>query len=188
MKRPGFFEGAVVALVASIAGGACYAALTTMFPSAAVLRFLIAALGLAYVLYLLRRSDERVWRITAVALWVLAALALWVFEPPSLLYLAAHLGLVWLVRSLYFHSSLLSALADLGLVALGLAAAVWAAQESGSVALSVWCFFLVQALCTSIPARFPAGGASADGAVPEDRFQRAHQAAEAALRSIHSIR
>ena len=188
MKRPGFFEGAAVALVASIAGGACYAALTTVFPSGAVFRVVVAALGLAYIVYLLQRNEERVGRVTAIVLWLVAAIALWISGPPSLLYLCAHLGLVWLIRSLYFHSSLISALADLGLVALGLAAAVWAARQSGSFALSLWCFFLVQALYAALPARFPGEGASAGSAVPEDRFQRAHQAAEAALRSLHSIR
>jgi hypothetical protein len=188
MKRPGFLEGAAVALVASIAGGACYAALTAVFPPLAVFRVLVAALGLAYVVYLLRRNEERVGRLTTVTIWLAAAGALWISEPPSLLYLCAHLGLVWLVRSLYFHSSLLAALADLGLVALGLAAAVWAARQSASFALSVWCFFLVQALYAAIPVRFP-GESGRDGhAVPEDRFQRAHQAAEAALRGLHSIR
>jgi hypothetical protein len=188
VKRPGFFEGAAVALVASLAGGACYSALTSVFPSAAVFRLVVAALGLAYVVYLLRQSEERVGRVTAIVLWLVAAVALWIFGPPSLLYLCAHLGLVWLVRSLYFHSSLLSALADLGLVALGLAAAVWAARQSGSFALSLWCFFLVQALYAAIPARFPGESGPAGVTVPEDRFQLAHRAAEAALRSLHSIR
>ena len=68
------------------------------------------------------------------------------------------------------------------------AAAVWAARQSGSFALSLWCFFLVQALYAAIPARFPGEGGSTADAVPEDRFQRAHRAAEAALRSLHSIR
>jgi hypothetical protein len=150
-----------------------------------VLRFVVAGLGLAYVVYLLRRNEERVGRVVATALWLVAALALWIFEPPALLYLAAHLGLVWLVRSLYFHSSLLTALADLGLVALGFAAAVWAASETHSVALSVWTFFLVQALFIAIPARIAATAAAASD-IPEDRFQRAHLAAEAALRRMHS--
>jgi len=36
------------------------------------------------------------------------------------MYLLVHLGLIWLIRSLYFYSSVLSALADLGLGGLGL--------------------------------------------------------------------
>ena len=186
MKRPTFFEGVIVAAVASLAAGACFAALTTVFPSAGVLRLVVAGLGLAYVVYLLRRNDERVGRVVTIAVWLAAALALWIFEPPSLLYLAAHLGLVWLVRSLYFHASLLSALADLGLVALGLAGAVWAANETHSIALSVWTFFLVQALYIAVPPRIAARAEAAVRDLPEDRFQRAHQAAEAALRRMHS--
>ena len=181
MNRPGFFEGAVVALVASIAGGACYAALATVFPSAAVLRFLIAALGLAYVLYLLRRNEERVGRITAIALWLLAAAALWVFEPPSLLYLCAHLGLVWLVRSLYYYSGLLPALIDFGLSLLGTAFAVWSAQRTGSFGLALWCFFLAQAFHVLIPESMrPARGHPES----EDPFSRAHRAAETAVRKL----
>ena len=185
MKRPTFFEGVAVAAVASLAAGACYAALALVFPSAGVMRLVVAALSLAYVVYLLKRTEERIGRIVAIAVWVAAALALWIFAPSSLFYLAGHLGLVWLVRSLYFHGSLLSALADLGLVALGLAAAVWAATQTHSVALSVWTFFLVQALFVTIPPRL-ASSESAARELPEDPFQRAHQAAEAALRRMHS--
>jgi len=164
------------------------AALTTLFPSGAVLRFIIAGLGLAYLIYLLSRNEERVGRITTIALWLGVAIALWLLQPPFAAYLSAHLGLIWLVRSLYFHSSLVTALADLGLVALGLAAAVWSATRSHSAALSVWCFFLVQALYVAIPARLAARGGMADEAAPEDRFHHAHRAAEAALRRLHSIR
>jgi len=188
MKRPGFFEGVAVAVIASLAAGACFAALTTLFPSGAVLRFIIAGLGLAYLIYLLSRNEERVGRVTTIALWLGVAIALWLLQPPFAAYLSAHLGLIWLVRSLYFHSSLVTALADLGLVALGLAAAVWSATRSHSAALSVWCFFLVQALYVAIPARLAARGGTADEAAPEDRFHHAHRAAEAALRRLHSIR
>ena len=60
-------------------------------------------------------------------------------------YVLVHLGLVWLVRSLYYYSGLLPALADLGSALLGAAFAVWAAQRSDSAWLALWCFFLVQA-------------------------------------------
>jgi len=188
MRRPGFFEGVAVAAIASLAGGACYVALTTIFSSSAVLRFVVAGLGLAYIVYLLSRNEERVGRITVIALWLAAACVLWLIAPSFAAYLCAHLALVWLVRSLYFHASLVAALADLGLVALGLAAAVWSATRSHSAALSIWCFFLVQALYVAIPARVAAPDQGTKEAAPEDRFQHAHRAAEAALRRLHSIR
>ena len=71
---------------------------------------------------------------------------------------------VWLVRSLYYYSGLLPALADLGVTALGAAFAVWAAQRSDSAWLALWCFFLVQAFHVLIPASLTQRGGAADAA------------------------
>ena len=187
MKRPSFLEGVGVALVASLAAGACYAALTLVFSNAAALRCVVVGLSLAYVVYLLSRTEERVGRVTALSLWCVCAGAAWAFGTPFVAFLCMHLAFVWLVRSLYFHSSLLAALADLGLVALGLAAALWSVTSAHSVALSVWCYFLVQALYVAIPARLEPKSAARGGTLPEDRFQHAHAAAETALRRFRSV-
>ena len=186
MKMPTFFEGVGVALAASLTGSVFYAALTPVFTSGGVLRLLIAGLGLGYVIYLLRRTPERIGRITTLAAWSVAAVITWVMTPPLTLYVLIHIGLVWLIRSLYFYSSLLSALADLGLGGLAFASAVWALVHTGSLFLALWCFFLVQALFVAIPPSMKqqAQVASSD---PEDRFQHAHRAAEAALRKLSSI-
>lgn len=182
MKRPGFFEGVGVALVASAIAGVLFSVLATLLPGGLVLRALVAGLALAYLLYLLQRSGERVGRLSTIALWALATVAIWLAGLGLPAYLLAHVSLLWLVRSLYFHASLLAACADLGLALLGLAAAVWAARTSGSVFLTFWCFFLVQALFIAIPARrVPPAEAHAEGGDGGERFQRAHRAAEAAL-------
>jgi len=183
MKRPAFIEGVAVALVASLAGGAAFAGLTTLLAGGLALRLLVAGLGLCYVIYLLRRSGVRIGRVTVVAAWLAAAVLAWVSDVPLSLYLLAHIGLVWLVRSLYFHAGVLPALADLGLNGLALAAAVWAAVQTGSVALGLWCLFLTQALFVVIPAdlRRRPGPAVTRG---EDRFSRAHRAAQTALRRL----
>jgi len=188
MKAPTFLEGVAVALVASLVGSVLYTALTPTFASAAVLRLLIAGIGLGYLLYLLRRSHERVGRITVVALWVLAAVVLWLLHPPLPLYLVLHIGLVWLVRSLYFYASVVSALTDLGLSSLSLAAAIWAATHTGSLFLSVWCFFLLQALFVSIPHELSGKAAQRQPVADrDDRFQHAQRAAEAAVRKLSSV-
>ena len=187
MKQPTFPEGVTVALAASLAGSMLYTALDTVFPGVPVLRLLIAGIGLAYVVYLLGRSTERVGRVTAAAAWLLVAGVLWFTHPPLLLYVCVHLGIIWLIRSLYFYSSALSALADLGLNGLGLAAAIWAITRTGSVFLGIWCFFLVQALFVFIPksvSRKP--GAGQAGQAGEDRFQHAYRAAETAVRKLSS--
>lgn len=188
MNKPDFLEGVGVALVASIAGGVLQSTLGMALPGNTVLQLLIAAIGLAYILYLLNRSQARIGRVTTVAAWMLLAMLAWFTGPPLLLYLLIHLGAIWLVRSLYFYSSLLPALADLGLIGLGLAAALWSVSHTGSVFLGIWCFFLLQALFSAIPASLQRrlGGAQTPPAA-EDRFQQAHRVAEAAVRTLTSI-
>jgi hypothetical protein len=188
MKRPGFMEGVALALGVSIVAAVLFTVLGPVFGGAAVLRLLIAASSLVYIVYLLARSPERVGRITTLAAWTMAALVLWWLEPPLLMYVLVHAGLIWLVRSLYFHASVLSALADLGLNGLGLVTAVWATLQAGSLFLSLWCFFLVQALFVGIPRRI--GREHSDrqpGSDGEDRFQHAYRAAEGALRKLTSV-
>lgn len=188
MKRPQFFEGVVVALTASVFGAALFSALGTVFAGGAVLRLLIAGIGLAYVVYLLARSGERVGRVTVLTVWLVLAGATWFVAPPLPLYLVAHIGMIWLIRSLYFHASALSALADLGLTGLSLAAAVWAGIHSQSVFLSIWCFFLAQALFVVLPVSWCRSWNAASDTRGEDRFECAHRVAETALRRFSAVR
>ena len=142
-----------------------------------------ALLGFAYLLYAVGRSGERVGRVTTVACWVVIASGAWLLGLPLAGYVLVHIGLVWLVRSLYYYAGLLPALADLGVTVLGAAFAVWAAQRSESAWLVLWCFFLVQAFHVLIPAsltRRDQGGLDSR----DDAFARAHRAAEAAVRRL----
>lgn len=185
MKRPTFVEGALVALSAALAGTLAYSGIGLVFPGTVSLRLLIAGLGLGYLLYLLGRSRERIGRVTILAAWLGVAGLLWVFSAPLSLYLLIHLGMIWVARSLYFHQGPLAAVADLGLAGIGLLAALGTYLHTGSLFLSLWCLFLVQALFVFIPARM--GGRRVKGGDEDDRFRRAHQAAEAAVQRLSSI-
>jgi hypothetical protein len=178
-------RGIGAALVLTAAGAAVLAALGTLMGPGAALRAVIALMGFAYVLYLLASSEERVGRISTVALWLCAAAAAWFAGVPLVGYVLIHAGLAWLVRSLYFAHGLLAALAELGLVMLGLAFAVWAASRSGSALLAFWCFFLVQAFHALVPAAF--GRRTAEPR-DEQAFTRAQRAAEAALQRMSALR
>ena len=185
MKRPSFFHGVIVAAVLGFFASAIVATLTPFVGLGAVLRFVIPALGLAYLLYLFSRSEERVGRVTTLFLWsVLAAITWWV-APPLPLYLLIHVAAVWLVRSLYFYSGVLPALLDLGLSTLSISATVWAISRSGSVFLATWCFFLVQALFVAIPPtenrkQKPQRNTAADS----ENFEHARRQADQALRQL----
>jgi hypothetical protein len=193
---PSLFHGVVAALVFSLCGAALLAALTPIVGAASALRAVVALLGLAYLLYLLGRSGERTGRITTVAVWSVATAAIWFAEPPLAVFVLLHACMIWLVRSLYHHSSVLSALGDLALSTLAVAFAAWAASRSGSVWLALWCFFLVQAFFALLPSPMGGaiggaiGGGARGGARVEDgeAFERAHRAAQAALRRLAETR
>ncbi len=187
MRSPTFLHGVAVAFVLSFFASALFTAMTFIIGPEPVLRLLIPVLGFGYVLYLLGRSGERTGRVITIIVWILVAAGTFFIAPPLALYLIVHVGLVWLIRSLYFYSSSLAALIDLALSAASLAVAVWAATWSGSVFLTVWCFFLMQALFASIPRTFPRGARKESGASPyrdEEPFERAHRMAEAAVRRL----
>jgi hypothetical protein len=186
MKTLTFLEGAGIALAASIAGSVAYTALSAVAGGGA-LRPVVTGLALGYVLYLLARSPGRVGRVTALGAWGAAAVLVWLAAPPLALFLLLHIGGLWLLRSLFFHSSLFSAAADLGLSLLALAAAVWALVHTGSLLLGIWCFFLVQALFVAIPPSLarPAVAGRDEG---EDPFEHAHRVAETAVRRLTSTR
>lgn len=182
MKRPGFFHGVVVAAILGFFASAIVATLTPFLGLGAVVRLVIPLLGLAYLLYLINRTAERVGRVTTLTLWTAMAAVTWWIAPPLPLYLMVHVGTIWLVRSLYFYSGVIPALMDLGLGALSISAAVWAITRSGSVFLATWCFFLVQALFVAIP---PAVQRKAkpeqNTPAGNENFERARRQADAAL-------
>ena len=189
MKRPGFFHGVIVAAVLGFFASAIVATLTPFVGLGTVVRLVIPLLGLAYLLYLLNRSAERLGRVTTLTCWTAMTAVAWWAAPPLPLYLLIHVGAVWLIRSLYFYSGVLPALMDLGLGALSVSAAVWAISRSGSVFLATWCFFLVQALFVAIPPTAPRKVTLKQNTPAHSRnFERANRQADAALHQLFSKR
>ncbi len=187
MKRPTLLEGVSVAIAASATGGVFFSVLGSVLPTGSVSRLLITGFGLTYVIYLLSRSDERIGRITVLTTWLAASGTIWLLSPSLPLYLLLHVGMLWVIRSLYFYSSVLSSLADLGVNVLSLATTVWAALETGNAFLIIWCFFLSQALFVFIPAAIgPHESKHTNRNAGEDRFEQAYREAEAALRKYSS--
>jgi hypothetical protein len=106
-----------------------------------------AALGdrdrpFAYVLYLIGKSGRaRGPRRTAVC-WLVVAVGAHGGLPLAA-YVLVHVGMIWLVRSLYYYSGVHPRSRTSGLSVLGVACSpVWAAQRTGSAWLAFWCFFL----------------------------------------------
>lgn len=187
MKTISFWEGVAFALCASISGGIAFFGLSALVGDDCALRLVISGLSVVYIIYLLYRSNERIGRITILLIWLAVLTILWLLYPPISLFLCSHLLAIWLVRSLYFYASLFAALADLCLHAFSLSAAFWACQQAGSLFLSLWCFFLVQALFVVISSRKKTNKQQANIAANTTDFNSAYQAAEAAVRKLSSI-
>lgn len=186
--RGSLLHGIAAAFALSLCGGALLALLGPMFGASSALRCVVALLGLAYLLYLLACSTARTGRVVTVAVWLGAAALLWFADLSLGAYVAFHAGMIWLVRSLHHHSSILAALADLGLTVLAAAFSAWAVGRTGSFWLAMWCFFLVQAFFVLLPASFGVGGPPSRSRDDDDGFDRAHRAAEAALRRLAETR
>jgi len=183
MKRVGFLSNVGVALLLSLLGGAGYAGLRLALGPATALQVVVAGLAGGYLLYLLMRAPERTGRVVAFSAWLAGTAAALMFSPHLGVLLCAQVLMIWLLRSLYFHSSAFAALADLLLSALAVGAGIWAAEQSGSLFMTAWCFFLVQALFVCIPAKFPRSQEDRDASAP-DTFMHAHRAAESAVRRL----
>jgi hypothetical protein len=184
MSAPGFWRGVAVALALSVVGAVVYTALAPVLGSGVVLRYLVAGLGAAYLALLLRELGARIGRVVVVAGWLAVTFALVAFDPSIWVWLLAQATLIWLVRSLYRYDGLPSAFADAALSAFAVMAAIATAAYTRSAFLTLWSFFLVQALYVLIGAGRDSRQADADGA---DAFGEAHRSAETALRRL-SIR
>jgi len=185
MKSATFPEGALLALVSSLVGTISYTALMPVVGGEMAICMIITCLGLGYILYILKRSGERIGLLSTLVLWAVITIAMLLFMPSPFLFLTIQLGLIWIIRSLYFYASVISALADLVLVGFSLMATVWATDQTGSLFLGIWCCFLVNALFVFIPVDMKQRNyKSGRLAEQSDRFQQAYQAAESAFKQI----
>jgi hypothetical protein len=175
-SRATFLGGVAIAAALAAAGAALFSATFAWWSPRVALRLIVALVSGAYVVYLLARSDERTGRIVTVAVWTVAAALLAEFGDALSLYLIGHASLLWLVRALYHQRSTLGALADLGLTALALVAAVAAMRSTGSLFMAIWTFFLIEALFAATP-NDPVRPHRNDPAEPFDRAQRTANAA-----------
>lgn len=187
MNRPGIGEGVLFALIAAVITVVSAVVLSIALSGPTLLTTVTSAVAFLYILYLLRRSGERVGRvIVATGFLVLVGVAL-ALSPSPLTHLLLLAGAIWITRALYYYQSALLALVDLGIVIAGTITCLWAWQTSHSPGLTVWTFFLVQSLFVLVPSTLANAGKremkDSDAAV---NFSEAHEAARAAARELAS--
>lgn len=186
MKQITVFEGIFIGVMLLLLCAPLWTMLAIALPFYLALSSVVSLAALAYFLYLLWRLPHRPGKLLLGVISSLLLLPALVFLSfPALVLLSA--GCLWLLRSWLRYRSPLSGICDALLIAFGLAAAVWAALQTGSILISLWCFFLVQALFCLIPRQFSkkAGKRVAIAVCrPEGGFDAAFAAAEQALRRL----
>ena len=187
MKRPAFIEGVLLAVMLGVLGRVTYTGLHLFLSGRETLLTVITMLALCYLIYLLKNSRERTGRFTVCSCWLLLTAALCISQPPVMAFTLAQAAMLWLVRSLYFYSSVLSALADLVLTGLALTAVIWGGLYTNSLFFCIWSFFLIQALFVIIPSDWHRAANTGSKIDNNDRFEQAHRCAEAAIRKLSSL-
>jgi hypothetical protein len=182
MKTPSFWREVLLALVISVGGAVVHNVLAGFIGRALSLRVVVLLVAMVYVLSLLRQSPLASGRVVAALAWLALSLLLVAFNPALTVWLLMQTAFIWLLRGLQGYDSLISAGMDALLSAFALAAAVTTATHTQSLFLTLWCFFLVQALAVFVPRRAPERRQAA--AVPENDFDASFRNAEAALRRL----
>lgn len=184
LNRPGFIEGAGIALLISLLVTVSVTLFEWLLPSVLMGYLLIFASGLGYLLYLLTRGHQKTGRLSVIAIYIVSVAVMLLADVQASWVAMLILGEIWLVRSFYFYNSLLSALLDLGLTLFSLAGAVAAYLHTDSLFLSIWSLMLIQACFVWIPADWRQHARDKHYRHTMDRFDVALRAAENAVRKL----
>jgi len=189
MRQTGFGEGVVLAF-----GFALFS--VTVFPIVfgglfvlSNAHLMIAFLSSLYGFYLLYSSGKRTGTLTVLCLWVTSLVIIWTSGTPANSFLLMHLAALCVLRSLLFHPSLAGLFLDACLQLCAAFCSFWSLHRTGSVFLSVWSFFLVQATFYRIRHLLPGRSATRKELsleTSENRFNSAQRDAEAALNKLNA--
>ena len=183
MNTTTFWRQIGLGLLLSVMAGVLYVALSPLLGAAIAGRGLVLGLGAVYLAWLLHELRARIGLVVTLAVWLLTSALLIAFNPSLWLWIGAQTLLIWLLRCLYRYDSLKGAIFDAALSVFAFAAALATARYTHSLFLTLWSWFLVQALFVFIP---PSRHPNAAATEPEfdDAFGQAHRTAEAALRRM----
>lgn len=182
MKTPSLLSGITFAIVACVGGSVLYTLLPLVFSATISLKITICVISAGYLFFLLKKGRQHSGRVIALTTWTLISVAGLLVDLPIATFILSQVAMIWLTRSIVFHRSLLLSLLDLGLIAIGLLAAVWALLQTDSMATALWCFFLVQSLFGTISnLKLISKG---QPPVDQNRFQAAHRVAKDAIQKL----
>ena len=180
MSAPTFLRGVALALALALGAAVFMDGVATVFGAKSALRLIVTGLGLVYIGYLAASATRRTGIVTTLLFWAVATAAAWFVAPSIAVYALLQVAMIWLARSVLERRRPLAALADLSINAAAVLLATAAMTRTGSLFLTVWSFFLVQALHVAIP-RFTRSGRPVPRPDLESEFDAARQRATTAI-------
>jgi len=184
MQRPTLLEGVLVALMLSLLAAPIVVLLHSLVGSLLAWKAVVVVMAYTYICYLLVQRGRTSGRVTLGLLALAALLAGAALDLRLISMLLLSVALIWGIRSFAYSRSLVSVVLQGVVCVLGCGAALMVYGHSGSCALAIWGFFLVQAAFVLIPARLtrrPTADIYEQLRGSPDGFGRAHHAAEQAL-------
>jgi len=179
-----FTRGVLLALGFAFLSSVAFTVIGPGYPFHTILFLLIPGLSFVYLLSIGKYRHRKSGWTSCLVLWCVFALALWTLAPYWVDFVLLHAVVLSAIRSMFFQKSLLAVLMDFALTVLAVCTSFWAASHTGSIFLSVWCFFLVQAAFVSIPAWASLKSVHISPNSNSKAFDAAHRKAEEALRKI----
>ena len=184
MKSPSLSSGIGFAFFAAIATAILTLSLPIVLPLLAP-KFTLALITIAYLYYLIRRSGEKTGRVVIGSISIGVSLIALTIEMSLFEFILIELGLIWIVRSLYLRARPLPALLDGLLVIAGVLLASWGILQTQSLAIAVWCFYLVQALFIEWPDKLFTKNVDTEiETSDQQRFDQAWQVAQQAVEKL----
>lgn len=180
MRAPTFLHGVALALALALGSAVFMDGIAPVLGSLAAVRLLVTGLGLVYLGYLSAAAKGRTGAVTIVLAWAVATAIAWFVTPGIAVYALLQVLLLWLARIFLQRRRPLPAFADLAINAAAVVLATAALTRTGSLFLTVWSFFLVQALHVAIP-RFTSARPSTRRSDLDTAFDAASRRASAAI-------
>lgn len=182
MKKPNLLDGILAAILITVCTGSISLILSSFITDNTLFKILLSFSTLSYLIYLLKRSQTQIGWFVVIMTWGFINFGSWLMGLSLIEQVILQIGLIWLVRSLYFHSSILTGFLDLGLILTGLAGSIWAILNTNNEIIALWTFLLLQSLFTLIPnLRLSPANNKIDNT---STFQSSHRVALEAVRKL----
>lgn len=181
--KPSFINGALAGFFISFIGAIGFYGLALIMPFMVSAYLVIGIVGISYHCYLSSTQQSNKGLVSSITVLVLITMVSWLFAWSLLTVIILNCFLIWIIRSHNFYKSAISSICDLGILIASTVLAAYTFLHTDSLFLSIWVFFLCQALFVFIPTSVNSN--STQSHKRESKFFAAQRNAQNALSQLN---